>query len=524
MSLAKGRTPPGPSTRFVWRVRLLTAGVALVALLVVGRLYVLQIMHGEEYLRRSDAQSVELLNPLLNRGAIYFSDKSGALVTAATLHDLSAEVAATSTPASTKQRYYPGGSLAAHTIGFVAYNNDNEQKGRYGLERYYEETLGRSGESLYTNFFVELFGGVKEVLEGTPQKGDLLTTIEPTVQSELERTLEVYAKEWNPALLGGIVMVPTTGEIVALAILPTFDLNSFNTEESVRVFNNPVAQSVFEMGSIIKPLTIAAGLDAGAITEATTYNDTGCITLDEKKICNYDLKARGTIPMQEILNQSLNLGVSFVAGKMGPETMRGYFLDRYKLGEETGIDLPGEVRGLVENIKSSRQVEFATASFGQGVATTPIETVRALASLANGGYLVTPHLGRAVRGENGLVRELGWGEPVRVLKPETTTAISRMLTTVVDTSLAGGKIKLDHWSVAAKTGTAQIADPQGGGYYADRFLHSFFGYFPAQDARFIIFLFANEPTGAPFASQTWAMPFKSLTQFLINYYNIPPDR
>src|SRR3989338_438790 len=251
------------NARFITRIRVISALCLLTSAVIIGKLYFLQVIHGDEYARRADAQSVELKNPLLNRGTIYFSAKDGTLITAATLRELG-----TSTE---HQRYYPGGSLAAHTIGFVAYNNDNEQKGRYGLERYYEETLGRSGESLYTNFFVELFGGVKEVLEGTPQKGDLLTTIEPTVQSELERTLDVYAKEWNPALLGGIVMVPTTGEIVALAILPTFDLNSFNTEESVRVFNNPVAQSVFEMGSIIKPLTIAAGLDAGAITEATTY-------------------------------------------------------------------------------------------------------------------------------------------------------------------------------------------------------------------------------------------------------------
>ena len=154
---------------------------------------------------------------------------------------------------------------------------------------------------------------------------------------------------------------------------------------------------------------------------------------------------------------------------------------------------------------------------------SPINTVRALATLGNGGYLVTPHLGKAIRDETGLTRELGWGAGEKVLRDETAESVSRMLTTVVDTALANGQIKLEHWSVAAKTGTAQVASPEGG-YYADRYIHSFFGYFPSYDARFIVFLYAYEPVGAQYSSQTWAMPFHSLTQFLINYYNIPPDR
>ena len=145
-------------------------------------------------------------------------------------------------------------------------------------------------------------------------------------------------------------------------------------------------------------------------------------------------------------------------------------------------------------------------------------------AVANGGKLVTPHLATAIKEESGITRALGWGEPKQVLKPETVTAVTRMLTNVVDGPLADGRVKMDRWSIAAKTGTAQIANPAGGGYYPDKYLHSFFGYFPAYDAKFLVFLFAVEPQGAPFASQTWAPPFTSLTRFLINYYNIPPDR
>ncbi len=568
---------------FVGRVRFVTALFALLSIVIVGRLYLLQVVRADMYTMRADAQFAPPASPLLMRDSIYFTDKNGTLITAATLtqgftlainpakvadseslylalsqivpelsHDdfiaratkegslyqmvaerLDAQTAAAIHELSllgvilskNQWRFYPGGSLAAQELGFVAYNNGNVLEGRYGLERYWEQTLARQDSDLYTNFFVQLFGAAQAVFNGTPQTGDLLTTIEPSVQAELERTLTAYANDWHPRLAGGIVMDPKTGEIYAMAINPTFDLNAFGAQKNPFIFKNTMVEDVFEMGSIMKPLTIAAGIDSGAITPESTYKDTGCITVDTKKICNYDLRARGEVPMQEILSQSLNLGASYVATQMGPAVMRDYFLNRYKLGEETGIDLPSEAHGLTDNIaKSSRQVEFDTASFGQGIAVTPIAMVQALATLANGGKLVPPHFVRAVRYDSGITRALSWAGSSQALQPGSALAVSRMLTQVVDTALVDGKIKIERHSVAAKTGTAQIANPQGGGYYTDRFLHSFFGYFPSYDARFIVFLFALEPQGASYSSQTWALPFHSLTQFLISYYDIPPDR
>lgn len=561
------------------RVRVILGAFIFIALVVILKLYFLQIVHGKEYATKADRQAIRPQAGVFSRGSILFTDRLGKEIAAATLKSgytlaikpsdvgnaelaykkLSAIVELDHTAFLAKAnkhndpyeevarrldekqgsavralklpgvileqeqwRFYPGGALASRVIGFVAFD-ENELRGRYGLERYYDDVLGQSSDGGYVNFFAEIFSSAKEVFGSREStRGDLIITIEPTVQQELERELKSISDEWHPKRVGGIIMDPKTGEVVAMGMHPSFNLNEFGTSDA-GVYANPLVQDIYEMGSIIKPLTMAAGLDSGAVTAETTYNDKGFVEVDGATLRNYDGKARGVVSMQEVLNQSLNTGVSFVTDKMGNQLFSDYFR-RYGLGDETGIDLPGELSGHIDNLKSPRKVEHYTASFGQGIAITPIETVRALASLGNGGVLVTPHVVRSIRTSTGIVRNLSQPEPVRVLKPETSREISRMLTEVVDSALANGKIKITNTSVAAKTGTAQIADPASGGYYDDRFLHSFFGYFPSYEPRFIIFLFAYEPQGVKYASETLTMPFSRLTKFLINYYEIPGDR
>ncbi|MEK7099604.1 MAG: penicillin-binding transpeptidase domain-containing protein, partial [Patescibacteria group bacterium] len=154
---------------------------------------------------------------------------------------------------------------------------------------------------------------------------------------------------------------------------------------------------------------------------------------------------------------------------------------------------------------------------------TPVEMIKALGALANHGQVVTPHIVRAIKLENGLEKKLSWGTPERVFSDKATEETTRMLVKVVDTKLANGTVKIPEMTVAAKTGTAQIAGP-GGKYYANLYHHSFFGYFPAYDARFIILLYTREPQGVQYASETLTLPFMELTHFLTNYYEIPPDR
>jgi cell division protein FtsI/penicillin-binding protein 2 len=279
---------------------------------------------------------------------------------------------------------------------------------------------------------------------------------------------------------------------------------------------------VYEFGSIIKPLTVAAGIDAGVITPESTYEDTGRIVVDGARISNFDGKARGVVSMQEVLSQSLNTGVAHITLLLGTEKFREYFT-QFGIAEETGIDLPNEASPIVSNLESPRKVEYVTASFGQGIAMTPIATARALAVLANNGALPAPHVGKEIVYTSGLSKTLGWGVPKQVIRPESAEAVTRMLVNVVDNALVGGVKKVPEMSIAAKTGTAQIPSPNGG-YYDDRYLHSFFGYFPAYDPKFLIFIYTVEPHGAQYASHTLTDPFFDIVHFLVNYYNVPPDR
>ncbi|MEK9183877.1 MAG: penicillin-binding transpeptidase domain-containing protein, partial [Patescibacteria group bacterium] len=288
-------------------------------------------------------------------------------------------------------------------------------------------------------------------------------------------------------------------------------------------FVNPAVENVFEMGSIMKPLTLAAAFDAGKIKPGTIYDDKGYVMFGSARISNYDNKARGVVDMQKVLNESLNTGAMFAMEKLGKDEFSEYMVN-YGFNEKTGIDLPNEVKSKISNIiKGKRDVEYATASFGQGVAITPIAMVSALASLANGGFIMRPYVVKEIK-IKGLKNKKT--EPLikrQVLKKETSEEIGRMLANVVDSALLEGKYKLEHYTVAAKTGTAQVIK-EGGGYYDDQYLHTFFGYAPAFDAKFLTFLFIMKPQGVRYASYSLTIPFMNITKFLLNYYEVPPDR
>jgi len=569
---------------YIVRVQVILFVASVIALFLIARLYHLQIVHGAEYRNEAAGQYVETTSNLFDRGNIYFTRKDGEHVAASSVMDgyvlalkpnilgdaeqayqllskhveldedtFMAQAAKADDPyeevahhvdKETAEairlldikgvalyretwRHYPADGLASHVLGFVGFGADgHERKGLYGLERYWESVLDRGESELYVNFFAELFANVAESMpEDSPRDraGDVVTSIEPSVQRALERVLVETEEKWHAKQLAGLILDPQTGDVIALGALPTYNTNTYAEVEDLRVFQNPLVEDVYEMGSIIKPIAMAIGLDEGAVTPTTVYNDTGMVRIDGYPIRNYDGRARGEVDMQQVLNQSLNVGMAYVAKEVGGERL-GERMRELGFGQETGIDLPNEVHGLVHNLTSPREVEYATAAFGQGIALTPVATARALAALGNGGYLVTPHLVQTIDYEHGREGNVSIDEKERVFSEETSEEITRMLVEVVDDALRHGDVAKEHYSIAAKTGTAQIANSGERGYYDDRFLHSFFGYFPAYDPKYLIFLMHTEPQGAQYASETLTDPFMDLVDFLINYYEIPPDR
>ena len=559
-------------------IHILSIGIIVMALILIVRLYTIQIIKGEHFSEKSQKQySNQKRDENFDRGLIIFSYKDGRDFFAASNQtgfniaidpsnienaediyqkintimpldreiffqrankkddpyeeiikrvpeDIGLQIADLKLKGvileKTRWRFYPGNEMAGQILGFIA-EKDGQLRGQYGLERYYDDVLKKDTANLYSNIFVEFYSGLKKTFGEGKFNGDIVTTIEPNVQTYIEEVIANVQKEWNSKNTGIIVMNPHTGAIVAMGQYPTFNLNDFGDVESVSQYNNNTVEDVYEMGSIIKPITVAIGLETKAITANTTYNDQGSMTLNNRTFYNYDHKVRGVVDMQTVLNNSLNTGVAFIVNQVGTERFVNYMKRFFE--EETGIDLPAEGSPLISNLESLREIEAATASFGQGIAISPIQTIRALASLGNGGYLVQPHLVKEIRYEYSVTRKIGQEEPEKIFSKETSEEISRMLTKVVDDALLGGSVKMDHYSIAAKTGTAQIPQP-GGGYYEDRYLHSFFGYFPAFDPQFIVLLYTVEPKGAQYASGTLTAPFIDIAKYLINYYEIEPDR
>ncbi len=567
--------------RFRLRIRVVLGAVVVVALLILVRLYFVQIVYGADYSEKADRQFTSGSGGLFDRGAIYFTRKDGTQISAATLQtgflvainpqtlaDPAAAYAAIAAAASStlsqsdfmaaagkktqvyievahhlsdtegralaaedipgvqvlreRWRYYPGGSLAAQSIGLVSYGSGDTLTGQTGLEAEYDSTLARSGDTLYKNFFAQIFSNVGSLLVNArdARQGDVVTTIEPEVETRLMNDLAKVNAQYSSNGSGGIIMIPSTGAIVALGSVPTYDPNDLS-QVKPSVLGNPLVEHVYEFGSIMKPITMTSALTAGVITPQSTYNDTGCITVSAARICNWNHKAYGVIPMQTIIEQSLNVGASWVANQLGQQKFRQYFTELY--GSKTGVDLPSETGALISNLSKPEQVYYDTASFGEGIAVSPVQMIRALGAIANGGVMVTPHLVSGIQLDSGITRTIDWGEGARVFSAQAAQETTVMMDSLFDNVIDQGHAKIPTMSVAAKTGTAQLPTPTGT-YYDDRFFHSEVAFFPSFNPRFIILLYTNDPKNVTYASETLTPELLDLVHFLIDYYAIPPDR
>jgi len=418
-------------------------------------------------------------------------------------------------------RYYPSDSLACHLLGFVGVNQDG-RIGQYGIEGYYEDELKGTigflqGEKDISGYWIP---SLDRKLEPAQDGSQLILTLDQNIQFKAEKELSQAIDQWQA--IGGtiIIMEPKTGAILAMANWPSFDPNKYGQVENIDVFLNPSVQKVYEPGSVFKAFTMAAGLDSGHVTPDTVYHDNGRIQIKGSHISNVDGKAYGDQTMTQVLEKSINTGAVFVQQEVGPDIFQEY-IQRFGFGQKTEIDLVGEVNGDISNLFTGREINLATISFGQGITVTPIELITAISAIANDGKLMRPYLvektiypdGEEKKTETELVRE--------VISSATAKRLTKMLVGVIDGGF-GRPARVAGYSIAGKTGTAQVADLEKGGYLEET-IHSFVGYAPAFDPRFVILIKLDEPQGIRFAADSVSPIFKRLAEYLFNYLEIPPQ-
>ena len=537
------------------RISVLIVFFGLFYAVLIGKLYNVQIEKGAEYQARAESINKLIEDLVSKRGSIFLTDKDDALIPAAikkdypTIYAIPSKVEDVAEAANLlsgitdiavetlekllnkpsdpyesivkkapiemvdkvkeaaipgieiemkSNRFYPQGTLAAHVVGFWGIGNDNAPHGQYGIEHFYEEKLqGKLNE-------VE-GDKIKEAESGE----DVMLTIDRTIQLEAERILDDLVTTYNAESGTVIVEEPKTGKIIALANAPTFDPNKYG-ESEIKNFLNPAVESIYESGSIFKVITMASGIDAGKITPDTTYNDIGEVRINDRVIKNWDLQAHGRVTMTNVLEESINTGAVFAERQIGHETFLEYLL-KFGFENATGVDLPGEVTGNLTPLKKNvADINYATASFGQGISVTPIGLINALAAIANDGYLMRPYITKDKEPET--IR--------RVISKQTADTVTEMMVSAVDKAKVA---RIKSYAVAGKTGTAQVPDFKNGGYTED-VINTYVGFTPATNPRFIILVKLDKPYGAPLAGLTVVPAFRNLAEFMLHYYNIPPDR
>jgi cell division protein FtsI/penicillin-binding protein 2 len=386
-------------------------------------------------------------------------------------------------------RYYPQESLASQVVGFLG----AQGSGQYGLEEYYDE-----------------------ILKGKSEGTDLTITIDYDVQFMAEKLLAKAKENLNIEEGQIIVMDPNSGKIIALANFPNFNPNQYQeyaTDGFLEIFKNGATQKLFEPGSVFKPITFAAALEEGKITPQTTYVDEGKVQIAGRTIYNYDGRVYGLQTMTNVLEKSINTGAVFVQSQLPHHIFLDY-IEKFGIFEPTGIDLP-EVYSENEEFKKGYEINFATASFGQGIQMTPIQLARAYCAIANGGKLVTPHLV-----ENYVdVRRQQSRQQYQIISSKTASQLTAMLVSVVENGF-GKAAKIPGYYIAGKTGTAQVAE--GGKYSTEKTIQTFIGFFPAFNPQFLILVKLNNPR-AKTAEYSAAPIFHDLAEYIIHYYQIPPD-
>ncbi len=466
-------------------------------------------------------------------------------------------------------RFYPEGDLGSHIVGFI----NRENTGQYGLEGYFNiELEGKKGSILTESdpFGRRITVGNTEIINAVD--GDsIVLTVDRIVQREVEKILKEQVEKFRADSGQVIIMNPFSGAIIAMANYPSFDPNVYTDSYELRsidegeavqkttplfkkdergkyiavtreeredetiqkyaysnrfgsgVFKNKAVSEFYEPGSVFKPIVMAIAIDANEVDPETTFEDDGPLQIDEFEIKNSDEVYHGTTTMTEVLELSLNTGMSRVAQKLGKRLMYKY-IKNFGFGEYTNVKLEGETKGDVEYYTGWSKAKMLTTSFGQGIVVTPLQMLTAWAALANGGKLVQPYVVDSVI-QDGVVTETRPEIIHRVISEEASSIITSMLTSVVRRG-HGRPADVPGYLIAGKTGTSQIAGNNGRYETGEgSVITSFAGYFPALEPEFVMLVKFDRPRIGEntWGSTTGAPTFGLIAEFLIDYYNIQPS-
>lgn len=416
-------------------------------------------------------------------------------------------------------RLHPEGSLASQLIGFVG----RDHEGLLGLEMAWEDDLAGTPGNLLAE--VDTAGaaialGVRDY--SPPVRGaDVLTTIDRFAQRTVERELDA-AMERHQADAGSIVVLePSTGAILAMASRPTFAVDDPGLFDPGRedLYRLRAVSDIYEPGSIFKVITMAAGLDSGAVTTDDAFYDEGYVVEGGVAVRNWDGQGHGWQSMAQILQRSLNTGSSYVAKQLGPNRFYDY-VRAFGFGQPTGVDLPGEGEGIVRDDSSEgwSATDLLTNSFGQGISVTALQMARAVAAVANEGRLMVPQVVREVRTAESTKRV----EPVverQVISPETARTLADMMVFAVDESVVG-LAKVEGYRVAGKSGTAEML--VDGVYSRDDTIASFVGFAPAEAPRYVVLVSIVRPKDNIWGEAVAAPIFSAVMRELLNYGGVAP--
>ncbi len=417
------------------------------------------------------------------------------------------------------KRYYPESSMAAHIVGFVGKDVSGNDAGYFGLEGYYDQALkGKSGllvQEKDARGLPIVLGGSKRIPAEDGQ--NLKLYVDRTIQFIADQYLKKGILKYGAKSGIIAIMDPKTGGLLASATYPTYDPNDYPNAD-MEMFANPLVSMTYEPGSTFKTIVMAAALNEKAVRPQMIFNESEPVKIGEYLIKTWNDQYHGDMTMTEVLEKSSNPGMVYVGKLLGRDKLYKY-LTQFGFGTKTGIDVQGEEEASIRPIKNWYEIDAATATFGQGIAVTPIQMLRAVAALANQGRLMQPMVVKAFIDPSGKTIDQQPKKISQVITTDTASQIKEMMVAAADHGDAKWT-KPKGYRIAGKTGTAQV--PIAGHYDEKKTIASFVGFAPADDPKFVMLVLLSEPQTSQWGSETAAPLFFSVAKELFTYYGISP--